>query len=79
MKREDVELSRTLSLLTQLGFTVAACIVGGFALGLFLDRTTKTYPLFLIVFLLIGVATGFWRAYALIMRAINREQTDRNV
>jgi len=73
MKREDAELANTLALLSQLGFTAIACILGGFALGLFLDRAAGTYPLFLILFLLIGIGMAFWRAYALIMRVVNKE------
>jgi len=72
MKREDAELAKTLALMSQLGFTVVACILGGFASGLVLDRAVGTYPLFLIMFLLIGIGVAFWRAYALIMRVVSK-------
>ncbi len=57
-------------LMSQLGLTVLACILAGFGLGVFLDSRLDTFPIFLILFLLAGIAAGFWRAYLLIMRAI---------
>ena len=64
----EPDLHRTLSLLSQLGFTVLACILGGFGLGLYLDNLLGSFPVLLIVFLLAGIGCGFWRAYVLIMR-----------
>lgn len=61
-------MHRTLALVSQLGFTMLGCILGGFGLGLLLDKHLGTFPAFLIVFLLAGIAAGFWRAYVLIMR-----------
>ena len=63
------DLGRTLALVSQLGFVVLACILGGFGLGLYLDRLFGTFPVLLIVFLLAGIAGGFWRAYVLAMKA----------
>ena len=54
--------------MSQLGFTMLGCILGGFGLGFLLDKHLGTFPVFLILFLLVGIAAGFWRAYALIMR-----------
>lgn len=41
---------------------VAAVIVGA-AIGLGIDRLAGTSPLFLVVFLLMGAAAGFWNVY----------------
>lgn len=65
---DDPDLHRTLVLMSQLGFTMLGCILGGFGLGFLLDKHLGTFPVFLILFLLVGIAAGFWRAYALIMR-----------
>jgi len=54
--------------LNQVGLTVLACILAGFGLGLFVDSRLGTSPLFVILFLIVGIAGGFWRAYVLIMR-----------
>ena len=64
----DHDLHRTLMLLNQVGLTVLACILAGFGLGLFVDSRLGTSPLFVILFLIVGIAGGFWRAYVLIMR-----------
>ncbi len=63
------DLGRTLAIVSQLGFVVLACILGGFGLGLYLDRLLGTFPVLLIVCLVAGIAGGFWRAYVLIMKA----------
>jgi ATP synthase protein I len=41
---------------------VAAVIVGGF-IGWWIDRIAGTSPAFLIIFLLMGAAAGFWNVY----------------
>jgi F0F1-type ATP synthase assembly protein I len=41
-----------------IGMTNALCLLGGGALGWFLDRALATLPLFLLVGLAVGVALG---------------------
>lgn len=57
-----------LGLVTQLGLVVVATILVGFVLGVFIDRTLKSSPLFTMIFLAIGIAAGLFNAYQLIMR-----------
>ncbi len=64
----DPDVHRTLALLGQLSFIMLGCILGGFGLGLYLDRALDTFPFLLTVGLIAGIAAGFWRAYVLIMR-----------
>ncbi len=45
------------------GTELVVCIAGGAGLGLLLDRWLETGPLFLIIFLLSGVAAGFMNVY----------------
>ena len=66
----EPDLHRTLMLVSQLGFTMLVSILAGFGLGFYLDRSFGTFPLFLVVFLLAGIACGFWRVYRLVMRAM---------
>lgn len=65
---EDVSASstgRALNLgMRVLSEFVAGIIVGG-GIGLLLDRWLSTAPIFLIVFVAIGTATGFWNVYRL--------------
>ncbi len=46
---------------------VAAVIVGGF-IGWWIDWLTGTSPAFLIIFLLMGAAAGFWNVYRIAMK-----------
>jgi len=57
-----------LSLVTQIGLTIIASILIGLYIGIFLDRTFKTKGVFLIIFLLIGIAGGFYNSYKQILR-----------
>ncbi|HEY4847930.1 MAG TPA: AtpZ/AtpI family protein [Methylocella sp.] len=46
---------------------VAAVIVGAF-LGWWIDRLAGTTPAFLVTFLLMGAAAGFWNVYRIAMK-----------
>jgi len=46
---------------------VAAVLVGA-AIGWWIDRLTGTTPAFLVVFLLMGAAAGFWNVYRIAMK-----------
>ena len=61
-----------LALLTQLGFTLALPIVLGALLGNYLDEKLGTNVLFLIVFILLGVAAGIIGAYHLVQTVTRR-------
>ncbi|MGH6846171.1 MAG: AtpZ/AtpI family protein [Methylocella sp.] len=51
---------------------VAAVIVGGL-IGWWIDRVAGTTPAFLVVFLLMGAAAGFWNVYRIAMKPPDRE------
>ncbi|WGJ15570.1 AtpZ/AtpI family protein [Methylocapsa sp. D3K7] len=51
---------------------VAAVLVGT-VIGWWIDRTAGTTPAFLIVFLLLGAAAGFWNVYRIAMKPPNPE------
>jgi ATP synthase protein I len=51
---------------------VAAIIVGT-AIGWGIDRLAGTLPLFLILFVLMGAAAGFWNVYRIATEKPNRE------
>ncbi len=52
--------------LTGLGWYVAACIVGGIAGGLGLDKLIGTSPVFTLIGLALGIILAFWGLYKLI-------------
>jgi F0F1-type ATP synthase assembly protein I len=62
-----------LALIGQLGFIMVACILGGFLVGMYLDRQLGTSPLVTILALLAGVAGGMVAVYRLVVKSIDRQ------
>ena len=52
--------------LSGLGFYIALCIVGGIALGIWLDRIFDARVIFLFVGLLVGCAAAFYGTYRMV-------------
>ena len=61
------EILKYLGLVTELGLTMVSTILVGFAIGFFIDNKTGHFPLWTIIFLLLGIFSGFWSVYKLIM------------
>jgi len=53
------ELLNALTLFSQMGISMAVCVVTGVFLGRFLDNFFGTSPWLLLIFSLIGAATSF--------------------
>ena len=53
--------------LSGLGFYIAICIVGGIALGVWLDRIFDTKVIFLLVGLFVGCVAAFYGTYKLVV------------
>jgi len=60
-------LARAMAVGLELGFAVAIPLVGFLLFGLWLDRTIGTTPLFMIIFLLVGLAAVVVEVRYLIM------------
>ena len=60
------EMLRSLSMVSQLGLTVAACIIIGVLLGRWLDGLLSTSPWLLLLFSLLGVVAAFKSLYEFI-------------
>ena len=58
-KKYNRELLRSLYMISQIGLTIAACVIIGVLLGRFLDNTFGTSPVLLIIFSLLGAGAGF--------------------
>jgi len=56
-----------LGLVTRLGLVMIFWILAGLFIGLFLDRRFGGGGLWMILFVLLGIAAGFYSAYRLIM------------
>ena len=61
-------ISKSLSLLTQTGFTIAACVLTSVLLGRFLDRVFGTKPWLLLILSLLGAATAIKSIFELSKR-----------
>ena len=69
MKNDDNnQILRALSLLTQLGVSMAACIALGVFGGKWLDRMFGTSPWLLLVFAFLGAAASFKVMYDLVIK-----------
>jgi F0F1-type ATP synthase assembly protein I len=55
-----------------IGFMMAACILGGYFVGSYLDSKFDTAPWLMLVFLLLGIAAGFIEIYN-IMKKLTKE------
>ena len=66
-----------LTLVTQLGLTMAGSILFCFAIGYYLDKWLGTKGLFITIFILLGVAGGGYTVYRQIMEATKPEDDER--
>ncbi len=57
--------------LSGLGFYIAACIVGGIVLGVWLDTTFDTRVIFLLLGLALGSVAAFYGTYKLVTPLMN--------
>jgi len=53
------ELLRNFYMISQMGVTIAACLLIGVLIGRFLDNALGTSPFLLIIFSLLGAGAGF--------------------
>lgn len=67
-----------LTLVTQLGLTMAGCIVFCFAVGYYLDKFLGTKGIFITVFILLGVVGGAVTVYRQITELFDDETKSRS-
>ncbi len=73
-KLDKTSVSRAYSLLTTLALNLVVIIVSMFFIGVFLDKKLGTSPLFLFIFLLIGMGASFRNLYVLSLRSMPRQK-----
>ncbi len=76
-RRDVIGALGALALLSQVGLVIVLPIVGGIFLGRFLDGLLGTRALFLAVFLLLGLIGGGGAAIGLLLREVNRGNSNR--
>jgi F0F1-type ATP synthase assembly protein I len=67
-----------LTLVTQLGLTMAGCIVFCFAVGYYLDKYLGTKGIFITIFILLGVVGGGVTVYRQIADLFDDETKDHS-
>ena len=67
-KDKPGELISATSMLTQIGISIAACLIAGVFLGRFLDNLLGSSPVFLIILSLMGAAAAFKSIFDLTKR-----------
>lgn len=69
MKQDDSQTDRDMSFGMRVGIELFACVAVGLFIGYVLDRLFHTMPLFLVIFVILGAAAGFWTIY----KSFNKE------
>lgn len=59
------EIARALSLLSQIGISMLVPIFICFFIGSFIDKIFDTSPIFMLIFILLGIGGGFRSIYML--------------
>ncbi|MGL4336379.1 MAG: AtpZ/AtpI family protein [Turicibacter sp.] len=74
--RKVVQAMKSLSLLSQVGISMIANIFVGLFIGKFLDQWLGTSPLFLLIFIFVGVGSGLKSVYTLIIKMDKRDKDE---
>ena len=80
MPEDKSQLFKTLSFLSSVGISMVASTFIGLAMGYYLDRWLGTSPWLTLVFLGIGIISGFRNIFILTRRELKRqeEEDDKN-
>lgn len=69
-KKEIHNISRSYAMITQLAINLIVIIFGTFFIGVWLDKIFNTSPLFLFIFLVLGMGASFRSLYKLSMSVL---------
>lgn len=65
-KEKNQDFFQSLSLVSELGFVISFPLVGGVALGVFLDKKFSSYPKLTLSFLFLGCLVAFANLFYII-------------
>jgi F0F1-type ATP synthase assembly protein I len=74
MKKNKMNIFQNLSLLTHIGIMMILPIFAAVYLGNLADRRMGTNYLFLILFILLGIGSGFLNVYKIVMKDIKKKK-----
>lgn len=76
MDNDDRQLMRSLSLLSSIGISMVAASFIGLAIGYYLDKWLGTTPWMTLIWLGIGIVSGFRNIFILTRRAMREQNRD---
>ena len=62
-KSTGAQIAQMLSLISQLGIMMVVSIFGCFFIGKFIDNKLNTSPIFMLIFLVLGIGGAFMSVY----------------
>lgn len=74
MDKERQELFRSLGFLSSVGICMVASIVIGLAMGYYLDKWLNTAPWLTLIFMVLGIVSGFRNIFILTNRELKRQK-----
>jgi ATP synthase protein I len=75
--KKNREWAENLTIVTQLGLTMAGCIAFCFFIGLYLDKWLGTKGVFITIFIILGVVGGGITVYRQILEIIEDEKKEK--
>lgn len=64
---------KNLTLITQIAFQMISPILIGVFIGIYLDRWLNTSPVLVIIFMVLGVCSGFLGTYKLMQKSVFKD------
>lgn len=78
MSEEKKSIFRNLYNLTTIGLQIVVSIFIGLGIGLMLDDTFETKPIFLFIFLLMGIGAGFLNLFRVVKKEVGEQKKDED-
>jgi ATP synthase protein I len=78
MTEDNRQLMRSLSFLSSLGISMVASSFIGLFIGYYLDKWLGTSPWMTLIWLGIGIASGFRNIFILTRRALREQEQDQD-
>ena len=77
MSEERQQLFKALGFLSSVGISMVASTFIGLAMGYYLDEWFETSPWLTLIFLLLGIVSGFRNIFILTSRELKRQQREQ--
>lgn len=72
-KSTSAQIAQALSLLSQLSIMILVSIFGCFFIGRFIDNKLNTSPIFMLIFLVLGIGGAFMSVYKTVIGYTKRK------